>query len=315
MGLKPEHQGHVPQAPAPAGDELATLTVEGTVVAHYQDGAALPAVLAPRPFLHPVRTLAGTPVTDAQPEDHRWHLGISVTLQDVGGANVWGGRTYLRGQGYTWRADHGRQVHAGWRARDEHGFQERLEWLGPDGAALLTEDRTVAAGPSGLAGGWLLELRFTLRNATAAPLALGSPATNGRAGAGYGGVFWRLPTVAGPARVFTPDAHGEEAVHGATSRWVAFAAGGRAPFTVALSGLDSDIDGGLGGASRGDPWFVRVAGYPGLGAQLAATEPVRLAVGAATTRCYRALVADGELGREEVERGLHATSRAPGEDR
>ena len=295
MALKALHQGHVPEEPVPAGSTLATLAVGGTVVATCWDGAGLPGVLAPRPFLHPVTTLAGTPVTDAQPDDHRWHLGVSVTLQDVGGANVWGGRTYLRDQGYTWLPDHGRQVHVGWAARDAGGFTETLEWRGPDDRVLLTEERTVRASPSPLPGSWLLDLSTTLRNATDAPLQLGSPATNGRPGAGYGGLFWRLPAT-GAAQVLSADAEGEDAVHGSVSPWVAYRTDGPAAWTVALAGRDD--------ATRADPWFVRVADYPGLGSQLAAEEPVRLGPGGTATRAFLAVVADGTLTAADVEHAL-----------
>ncbi len=67
-----------------------------------------------RPYLHPVRTLAGTVVTDHQPLDHVWHLGVGVALQDVDGVNFWGGRTYTRAAGeYVWRPDHGSIVRTG----------------------------------------------------------------------------------------------------------------------------------------------------------------------------------------------------------
>ena len=85
-------------------------------MAEYADGRGLDPTLAPRPHLHPVRTLSGTPVTDARPSDHPWHLGLSVALPDVDGANFWGGPTYLRGRGYTWRDDHGRIEHLGFAA-------------------------------------------------------------------------------------------------------------------------------------------------------------------------------------------------------
>jgi Methane oxygenase PmoA len=296
VALKELHQGHVPADRLPPGSTIATLVVGDVVVARYCDGQQLPAVLAPRPFLHPVTTLAGVPVTDEQPDDHRWHLGISVTLQDVGGANVWGGRTYLRDQGYVWRPDHGRQVHGGWTAQDPSGFGEQLAWLGPDGRRLLDEERSVSAAPSDLPGAWLLDLATTLTNATGEPLALGSPATNGRPGAGYGGLFWRLPRVEG-ARVRSSTAEGEDVVHGSLSPWVAVTAGtDSAPFTVALAARDE--------VTRRDPWFVRLADYPGLGSQLAAVDPVHLAPGASTARSFRALVADGMLSTAEITRAL-----------
>lgn len=303
MALRTLHQGHVPEDRAPAGTTLTTLTVGGVVVARYCDGRDLPAVLAPRPFLHPVTTLTGTLVTDAQPDDHRWHLGVSVALQDVGGVNVWGGRTYLRDAGYTWREDHGRQVHTGWPARDASSFTETLDWWGPDGGTLLSEERRVGARPAGLPGAWVLDLEVSLRNATAAPLSLGSPATNGRPGAGYGGLFWRLPAVT-DARVYTAVAEGEAAVHGSVAPWLACSAGGERPWTVVLGGLDE--------AARQDPWFVRVDDYPGLGSQLAAADPVLLAPDAATSRSFRALVADGVPAVEDIEAEISARSGEEG---
>lgn len=271
--------------------ELAELRVEDHVVATYADGSDLDGVLAPRPHLHPVRTLGGRPVTDAVPADHRWHLGVSVALQDVDGANFWGGRTYLRGQGYTWRADHGRIVHAGFDAVDDGGFVEPLTWTGPDCTALLAERRSVRARAA--AGGWELGLTTELSNATDRTLRLGSPATNGRTGAGYGGLFWRLPPASAP-RVRTADAHGEDAVHGSTAPWLVWTEHGSDPFALALAGADD--------ATRADPWFVRVEGYPGLGSQLAAEHPVAVPAGGVVARGLRVLVADGVLDRADVER-------------
>jgi hypothetical protein len=51
----------------------------------------------PKPYLHPVRTLAGDVVTAYRPHDHRWHKGIQMTATDVSGQNFWGGVTYVRG--------------------------------------------------------------------------------------------------------------------------------------------------------------------------------------------------------------------------
>lgn len=296
MALKALHEGHVPVAPVPAGIELAALAVGDAVVARYWDGSGLPATLAPRPFLHPVTTLAGTEVTDAQPDDHRWHLGVSVALQDVGGTNLWGGRTYRRDAGYTWLPDHGRQAHVAWQALDRSGFDEQLQWLDHAGAPLLLERRRVRTRAADLPGAWLLELSSALTNTTHRPLALGSPATHGRAGAGYGGLFWRLPLDGGDGRVFTSSTEGETAVHGSRAAWVAWSRDGAAPCTVVLAGLDEP--------TRQDPWFVRMSDYPGLGSQLAAEEPVRLAAGTTTRRHFLALVADGVLDEAAVEAGL-----------
>ncbi len=89
---------------------LRTLEVGGTTVATLVDGGASPVAWSPRPFLHPVRTLAGTVLTDARPDDHPWHCGVGTAVPDVDGVNCWGGPTYVPGTGYEECDDHGRAV-------------------------------------------------------------------------------------------------------------------------------------------------------------------------------------------------------------
>jgi Methane oxygenase PmoA len=277
------------------GDVTTTLTVDGVEVARYVDAAAVtdPA-LSPRPFLHPVRTLGGTEVTDCMPDDHRWHLGVSVAVQDVDGVNFWGGRTYVRDHGYVWRDDHGVQRHHGWRERGADRCAEELGWYAPDGRCLVVESRSLHAAPAHHAGrpGWTLGIRFRLRNVSGAPLALGSPATNGRVGAGYGGLFWRLPRSSSPPRVFTASAGGEAAVHGSTAPWLAWVADAgepAKPFTVALANTSPP------GKGQADPWFVRVESYPGMCSALAFEQPAPLAEDGVLARRFRALIVDVAL--------------------
>jgi hypothetical protein len=293
------------------GAALAELAAGGVPVGTYHDGSALDPTLAPRPFLHPLRTLAGTVVTDCLPEDHRWHLGVSVAVPDVGGRNFWGGRTYVRGEGYQWREDHGRIRHLLWRQQSTGGFIEQLLWEGPDGVPLLAETRTVLAGgilagrvtplrgpaaatPARGSGpppedrflGWVLELTFRLENVTGEDLAIGSPTSNGRESAAYGGFFWRLPRPRGPLRVSSAAGEGEEAVHGrpADTLTVAGDSDGR-PYTLTFAGADE--------VTGADPWFVRVAGYPGVGSSLAPGPHLRLAPGASLQRHVRVDIRDG----------------------
>ena len=291
---------------------LAALVLAGRTVAEYVGGRDLDPGLAPRPHLHPVRTLGGTAVTAVAPEDHPWHLGFSVAVPDVDSANFWGGPTYLRGRGYTWCSDHGRIEHRAFSRRTGDGFDETLQWRGRTGEVLLTEERRVRARL--VERGWELALVTTLTNTTARPLRLAGPAANGRDGAGYGGLFWRLPPAAAP-RVRTATAAGEQAVHGAAAPWLAWSVAGRGADDSSASGGrgGSGRDGGSGGgaftlvfapadaATRADPWFVRVGDYPGVGSQLAGHAPVVLAPGAALTRGLRTLIADGVLDDEAAE--------------
>ncbi|MGC4790861.1 PmoA family protein [Micromonospora sp. DT178] len=261
------------------------LSVEDVPVARYVVDPAIDPRHGPRPYLHPVRTLGGTVVTDAFPADHVWHLGVSLAVQDVDGTNLWGGRTYVRDTGYTWRDDHGRIAHTRWETRDPQRLAHRLEWRDRDAAVLLTERRELAAQRVGERA-WALDVGYTLTAPADRDVTLGSPATNGRpGGAGYGGFFWRAAS-ATPARVYTATAEGEDAVNGSAAPWLAFAGTGPdgAAYTLVLAGL-----------AEGDRWFVRTAMYPGVCVAFAFDRPRVITAGTSRTGRHRVVVADGAL--------------------
>lgn len=170
-------------------DESLVLRVAGRPVGRYLTRPELPERLSPRPYLHPVTTLSGTAVTELSPADHLHHLGVGVAVPDVEGHNFWGGRTYVRDQGPTELDNHGSQRHTAFQLRDPDGFVEELRWVA-SGTELLRERRTVAATEL-TDSAWALDFTFSLTNITDAPVSIGSPATNGRPGAAYGGFFWR----------------------------------------------------------------------------------------------------------------------------
>lgn len=260
--------------------------VGGAPFARYVDGAGTAPTSAPRPFLHPVRTPGGTIVTDAHPADHDWHLGAGVALQDVGGCNVWGGRTYVAGSGYESRDDHGRIVHTGWSARSESSAAEDLVWEDAAGAPLLHERRELAWGEAG-EGVWWLELAFSLSPAGPASVALGSPGSSGRPGAGYGGFFWRLPACE-DVDVRSPGGSGERGTHGQRAPWLAWSATtATGDFTLVFVPRDA--------ASAADPWFVRVKAYPGIGSALAWDAAVNASRDAPVARRLRVFVVDGRF--------------------
>lgn len=295
---------------APTHRPLATLSVDGSAVAEYVDGTGTSALDSPRPHLHPVRTASGVVVTDAVPGDHTWHAGAGLAVQDVAGHNLWGGRTYLPGRGYTWRADHGRITHEEWLEAPANGPDvgrgvERLAWRGHDGEPLLTETRTLTWAPDEL--GWVLGLESTLHNDSGADVPLGSPGSNGRENGGYGGFFWRLPA-SSDVDVRTPDARGEDAVHGTVAPWLAWsataagtAAGARGEGAAEPGGDVTLVFAGATARTQQDPWFVRVSGYPGVGSSLAWDSPLVVPAGGAVTRAFRVLVADGRLADDAVD--------------
>ncbi|MEV8148812.1 DUF6807 family protein [Arthrobacter sp. NPDC080073] len=259
----------------------------GVVLATLQSGAGLAARLSPRPYLHPVRTLAGVKVTDHLPADHPWHLGAGFALQDVNGSNFWGGKTYTRAAGrYEERQDHGRIIERS--VQSGAGLLEQeLSWQAPDSTELLRERRTTGSRLVDRRT-WQLELRTELT--AVVDSSLGGPGSNGAPGSGYGGFFWRLPGCTA-AEVFTLEGRGEPAVHGSASPWLAWAADfPEGPATLVFAAPTEALD----------PWFVRQADYPAVGSALAWDRPVELAAGDSLVRTFTVWIVDAKLSPAEA---------------
>jgi hypothetical protein len=254
----------------------------GRPVAGYVHRPQVPSVLSPRPYLHPVRTLGGVTVTEVRPADHLHHLGVSMAVPDVSGSNFWGGRTYVRDRGSVEVDNHGTQDHTGWLLRDPDGCVEELSWS-REGRVLLQERRTISTFPLS-SGSWALDFSSALTNVSGGDVSIGSPATNGRPGAGYGGFFWRAPKEDEAPLAFTKDVAGEEAVHGRRADWLALA--GR-DWTLVFAGANEE--------TRKDPWFVRTTEYPGVGSSLAWRHRLPVPTGATVARRIVTVVADGRL--------------------
>ncbi|GAA1688947.1 PmoA family protein [Glycomyces endophyticus] len=292
-----EHSGTTTVAERP---EALLLQVDGREVASYVWRSRLPASTAPRPFLHPVRTLAGTVVTDARPHSHTHQLGISIAAPDIGGRNFWGGRTFVAGHGPAWLDDHGAQRHRRWLRHTESELAHTLNWVDRDGAALLRERRSIACDPLS-AEAWTLTVQTRLQNATDGPLQIRSPAALGRVGAGYGGFFWRGPSRAERVRVLSPAGGGERAVNGTTAEWVAVSGAGEGEWTVVFAPADA--------TTAADRWFVRSRDYLGVGSSLTWDRPLVLEPGGAIERHILAVVADGTLS-ERAAGELAAAARS-----
>ena len=228
----------------------------GHEVLVYRDGVGTISTSTPRPYLHPVRTLGGVVVTATHPSDHDWHTGVGMAIPDVNGTNFWGGGTYVHGRGYAIEDDHG--VVRGGPVTDEgNSFRQNLEWIGASGDRELSEERRVEwAELTPL----LWRLTFDSALTSDHSVTLGSPGSKGRVGGGYGGFFWRFPRCEDVA-VFTPSAHGEDAVHGTVAPWVAWSAdfgagpGISGPATVIIASADA--------VAHSEPWFVRAERLPG----------------------------------------------------
>lgn len=227
-----------------------------------------PASSAPRPYLHPLRSLAGATVTEAGPDDHPHHLGLSIAFSDVNGTNFWGGSTFTASSGPLLLANHGTQVPYGWHSSagtDTAGESGAVSWKSGSGDGLAVEQRHMQYFAHPEPGSWSLSLSSVIRPAAGIErLEVSSSAVKGRAGAGYGGIFWRFPRGSGHPVVLSDAGSGTDAAHGSRSRWLSVSMrldGG--PVSVVLG---QDAENPL-------PWFIRAEGYLGAGPAVAWSEP------------------------------------------
>ena len=274
----------------PSGEVV--FDIGGREVAHYVWRPELPQFTAPRPYLHPVRTLAGRLVTDARPHSHTHQLGISLAAPDIDGRNFWGGRTFVAGHGPAWLDDHGAQLHRQWRRRDESGLEHTIDWVDRQGALLLEERRTVECRPL-TDSTWALGIRTALTNATGRPVTFRTPAALGRPGAGYGGIFWRGPAATGRARIRSAAGEGVATVHGDRADWLAVTGADTDHREWTMVFLPADTD------TAGDRWFVRARDYLGVGSSLAWDRPLVLDTGDSLARHLITVVADGAPDEHE----------------
>lgn len=244
---------------------MTSLRIGTREVAEYCDGQDLPAELSPRPYLHPVRTLAGQTLTEVAPADHRHHHGVSNAVVEINGSMFWGGGSYVHPDGYRMLDNHGRQVGGPVDATD-HTITQQVEFLDTGGQHLLTEQRRITAEPLPAWDGWALSWHSRM-SADTADLTFGSPATRGRVGAGYGGLFWR---VSGDQLPTTAQVDGGGEPLGSTSPWLLLTQDRpTGPVSLLLTQPHTQVL----------PWFVRTSGYVGAGPAVAWQTPRHLAHG------------------------------------
>ncbi|WP_207922660.1 PmoA family protein [Micromonospora sp. KC606] len=180
---------------------------------------------SPKPYLHPIRTLAGDVVSLFRPHDHVWHKGIAWSLPHVGEHNFWGGPTYVHGSSYVQLDNNGSAVHRGMTAlRGGDGradIAHHLDWISQRGQQIITEHRTLTATVLDDTS-WALIFQTTMTNVSGATLNIGSPTTKGRENAGYGGLFWRGPRSFTGGTVQSPAGTGNDDLRGTRAEWLAF---------------------------------------------------------------------------------------------
>jgi Methane oxygenase PmoA len=209
-----------------AHDEAAlTVSYEGTELARYVYRPGDAQRESPRPYFHPVRTLAGNVVTIYRPHDHVWHKGIALSLPHVDGENFWGGPTFRDG-GYVQLPNDGAMRHDAFDEAEARGgvvrIAQRLTWITEAGQGKIAERRRIAVTAWPRERAWGLSFKTRLVNITTSAITFASPTTEGRPNAGYGGLFWRGPRSFTGGTVILPDAAGGDELMGRRAPWLAF---------------------------------------------------------------------------------------------
>ncbi|MBU6535315.1 DUF6807 domain-containing protein [Streptomyces mayonensis] len=268
---------------------------------------------APKPYLHPVRTLSGGLVTDYRPNDHRWHKGLQLTASHLSGQNLWGGNTYVHGEGYLALPEKvGSMAHVAFEevsaAGDRAVIAERLTWHPHDGTLWAEEDRRVEVRDVDTgAGSWTLTWTSSVTNRRDEPLRFGSPTTHGRPAAGYTGLFWRGPRAFRDGHVFTAGSAGsagasEDDLMGTQAAWLAYVGehdGRDGHATLVFEHAPSNDHLGEKGTHPAH-WFVRSDPFAAVAPSWAFHEELVLQPGDTLARSYRVTVADGSWDRARV---------------
>jgi Methane oxygenase PmoA len=282
------------------GDTEVIARWEGRELFRYVHRPGDPQLESPRPYFHPVRTLRGDIVTGYRPSDHVWHKGIALSLPHVGAENFWGGPTFRAGR-YIQLPNDGAMVHedfagVAWKPGDGRRgivrLTERLRWVTESGEVPVTERRRMAAAVWPDDDAWVLGFETTLTNARGGDIVFGSPTTEGRPNAGYGGLFWRGPGSFTGGTVVTTAGLGGDELMGSRGPWLGFAGrpdGHGAGSTLVFRDAPANF-------SHPSQWFVRSTPFAAVCPAPFFDTTHTLAAGDALTLRYDIVVAAGELG-------------------
>ncbi|MDI2037176.1 PmoA family protein [Paenarthrobacter nitroguajacolicus] len=259
---------------------------------------------SPRPYFHPLTTLEGDEVTISRPWDHVWHKGLSWALPNVGEHNFWGGATYTRDTGYANLDNNGAMNHQAFTSIEEGASAisatESLLWTGQpvepgqEGTPLIREQRSFTIELLPAVNAWAILFQTTMENVSRTTISIGSPTTEGRENAGYGGLFWRGPRSFTGGEFRSEAGAGADEFMGTRSPWIAFT--GQHDVSCRKSSILFVEDQANPGASN--QWFARSSMFACLGSAPFFSEEVPLKEGEPLTYRYAVVIADGALDED-----------------
>jgi hypothetical protein len=273
----------------------------------YVYASKTPAIESPRPYFHPLKTLAGNEVSLFRPHDHLWHTGLSMTIANLSGENFWGGVTYTQDAGYVQLDNNGRIQHVNWQelvCGDRLHCVEYLEWITHADVTWIVEERHIVISEiNPEAGYWSMDLSFLLANVSTQPLVFGSPTTEGRPDAGYGSLFWRGPRSFLHGKILGANGLEGPEMMGKASPWLAFIGqhdGNQAKSTLLF--VDQP-----GNPRYPNKWFVRNDPYACASCSFMFDEYYTLPPHKALKLAYRVVIGDGEWSRSDIEQYVAAS--------
>lgn len=277
-------------------DTALTLHYGDTELMRYVYRPDDPPLESPRPYAHPLRTLAGDEVTIYRPHDHVWHKGLALSLPNVGEANFWGGVTWVTGRGYVQLPNNGSMRHDAFEQVTDGAdavVRQRLSWVTEPGETWFTEERTLHATVHRELDAWVLDFSTRFTNVSGVAVSIGSPTTRGRPDAGYGGLFWRGPRSFTGGSVRVAQASGGDELMGARSPWLAFTGvhdGHGRSSTVVMVDAPSN-------PRHPTPWFVRATPFAGVCPAPFFDTELEVAPGETVHLRYAVVIADGDGSR------------------
>ncbi|NUT18818.1 MAG: PmoA family protein [Hamadaea sp.] len=250
---------------------------------------------SPKPYLHPIHTLAGDLVSLFRPHDHVWHKGIAWSLPHVGEHNFWGGPTYVHGQFYVQLDNNGSAVHREMTALSADGGRadaaHRLDWISQAGQKVIEEQRALTATVLDDVS-WALIFDTAMTNVSGDTLDFGSPTTKGRENAGYGGLFWRGPRSFTGGVAQSPHGVGSDDLRGTRADWFAYRGrhdeSGRSSTIVMIDDADNP--------QHPPQWFTRSEEFACLCPAPFFSEELSLEHGRTLRFRYAVVVATGDHG-------------------
>ncbi|MBT2513422.1 PmoA family protein [Arthrobacter sp. ISL-30] len=304
-----------------------TFTANGQHIATYTYKPTDDQYESPRPFFHPLTTLEGDEVTISRPWDHVWHKGLSWALPNVGKHNFWGGATYTSATEYANLDNNGAMTHEAFTAIDESGAgitaSESLYWSGQNGEPVIGENRrfniqlldgvdldAVDQDGSGQDGAdqptaYAILFETEMTNISGEEILIGSPTTEGRDNAGYGGLFWRGPRSFTGGEFRSSEGTGGDEFMGTRTSWISFT--GKHDVTCRSSTITFVEDPANAGAPN--QWFARSSMFACLGSAPFFSAEVPLREGSPLKYRYAVVIADGAVDATRAA-GLAAQAQA-----